>query len=245
MNVWCQHEFSKSKFKVFLFHAVTEALGIDETVLSPHQLITVHYIQFMKHLDSSCHTCSFTDFWPELMSFITDLNNVVLVAVTTTYPLLWNAFGFSHDRLPGKVLVLSSNNITYHCYADDTRPNLSFPSGGYTAWGVHLWITSLSGCMPTTPGSALTRVNCSSFKAFPALIKILPSSLMTLRWPLLPVNNFTAIPDNQVSFIKHWPSQLRLTPYFFTPDSSHLPAFCLDNYYETPFGLGFKSEAPI
>lgn len=77
--------------------------------------------------------------------------------------------------------------------------------------GWHLWMDA----SPPPRAQPLTRVNCSSFKAFPALIKILPSSLTTLRWPLLPVNNFTVIPDNQVSFIKHWPSQLWLTSHLF------------------------------
>lgn len=112
-------------------------------------------------------------------------------------------------------------------------------------------LTSLYGCLPTTSTWALTRENCSSFKAFSALCEIFPSSLATPLWPLAACQQFhcnswqppvihqtSAIANTSHTciLVLHI-SQFRASPM----ESTHLQTLCLE--YETLFGLGFISHA--
>lgn len=76
--------------------------------------------------------------------------------------------------------------------------------------------------LPKTSLSVLTRVNSSSFRAVSAPSKIFPSLLTTLHWPLLPVNNFSATPDKQLSFIKQQIQLTRIRHIRQFKHSSHL-----------------------
>lgn len=147
------------------------------------------------------------------------------------------------------VLVPSSNNITYYCYADDTQPNLSFPSGSTQCeafiCGCHVdiseWMPAHHLMLSPDKSELLLFQGCF------CPLQIFPSSLTTLQWPLLPVNKFTAIPDNQLSFIKHLPSRLRLTPLHFYSASSE-PRWGLSSPPRSlsrimPPGLSFISQA--
>lgn len=66
------------------------------------------------------------------------------------------------------VLVLSSNNITYYCYADDTKPNLFLSSWQYTVWCIHLWLPHWHLSMDACP---LPQVQ--SWQTWTALLSVL------------------------------------------------------------------------
>lgn len=120
--------------------------------------------------------------------------------------LVRTAFPFTQEN----VLFLSFENIVCHCYADDTQHNLSFPSGSEQCEAF------ICGCRVDVPEcKPAHHLKLSLDEAVSTLCKIFPSWLTTLQWPLLPVNNFTVIPDNQLSCIKQLPSQLQLTPSQF------------------------------
>lgn len=131
----------------------------------------------------------------------------VSVAVSTKFHLQINTQLQLYPFYSRNVLVLSSNNITCHCDADDTQPHLFSPSWQYTGWSIHLLMPLWHFCMNSWPASRLQPwqewSRCSSFKALPALRKIFPSPLTAPQWPLLHVNRVTVIADNQLSFIKH------------------------------------------
>lgn len=97
----------------------------------------------MSDLNSSFHLLGY--YWCSLVL----LHTLNILSYGRPLDLVPAAFLF----YTGNGLVLSFNNITYHCYADVTQPNLSFPSGN-TQSGAFI-----CGCLPATSGSALTRVN--------------------------------------------------------------------------------------
>lgn len=96
----------------------------------PHHLVTLYCIRSWKHSDGSCTELSHAQI-PDNSS--PRVSAQAWAATTIKLRLLLNASRHLCNCLrlyTTNVLVLSSSNITYHCYADDTPPNLFFPSSG-------------------------------------------------------------------------------------------------------------------
>lgn len=87
---------------------------------------------------------------------------------------LWSSkpvFFFFFSR---NVLVLSSNYSTYHCYADDTQPNLSFPSGS-TQCAVFICVCHVDISVWMPAHHLKLSLDKPELKAVAALWKISPS----------------------------------------------------------------------
>lgn len=166
MNVCCQNKLRKNL--MFSCHCCTcHCLNRPSVLIILWQFIAVNPGNIQKPLATLAQL------------HMSDLNSchsspiLSMVAVNTKYPLLSRP---SHNCLPlytRNVLVLSSNNITYHCYADDTQPNLSFPSGNAQCeayiGGWHLWMETcpLPQAQPWQERTALlARLFLSSARSF-------------------------------------------------------------------------------
>lgn len=205
--VSCVTPAQMNQTQVHTFLTVTVELIIAHTVLLFPHSVSLHVIALQDVFD-----------WLMVLAPRLLISNVLIIywlvyqyfvcRSTSIFSLVGCICAISSTFSVRNVPILSFSNATYQRSADDTEPHLFFPSGGtlceafICGWHIHM------------------SVNCSSLKADSALWEIFPSWLTTPLCPLLPVNNFTVIPDNQLSFIKYLSSQVRLIPIFISPPLS-------------------------